>query len=147
MGKVTISSDEYAKLLKGNPGKKAKTKSNKPQGEGHEARLKRELTDLYAKKTELDKKVAAAKQRKGFLAKTGLAIGVASQKAQLNKAINERRQLLGALGQRKNLEVKRDILKIRGEISDEQQKIREAQKARQKKFNEDIFNTDDIFKI
>lgn len=141
MGKVTISLSEYKKLMKGKQQTKQKTQKQKSQ----EQKLRDEIKELQSKKQTISQKLATAKKGKGFFKKAGINIGAAGQVAQINKAINERQQLLKLLGQKKSLQIRKEVGQLQKDAYVTKRELKELQEQERKKLTKDIFDTDDIF--
>lgn len=111
-------------------------------------KTREEIEKLYQRKQEILEKEKELKQGKGKLGKLGVGLRSLSQRANINKQINEKTKLLKT---RHNIKQMQESTKL-GKAMIEKEKIKselqDIQKKRQKDLfkNEDIFNTDDIFK-
>lgn len=147
MGKVTISSEEYKRLIE-KENKSAKKKSSKladKSSSGQEAKVVAEIKELQQKKQDIGTKLKEVKQGKGFFKRTAINVGAAGGIMQINKAINEKKQLLKLMRQKKNLEAQRDVANLARDVSAAKQGARKFQEQERKKLSEDIFDTKNIF--
>lgn len=154
MGNVTISTEEYSRLI-GNSSKKSKGHHRKqsPAGQSprqssnsREGTLIKEINALETEKRNIlrrsEQEAAKKKGFKKFFAKVGDVAAVAS----LNRQINEKRRVLGMYGQKEDLAMQRDIVKMKTQISKDKAELQEQRKKSLLK-EEDIFGTGDLFRI
>lgn len=147
MGKVTISSEEYKRLISSKKSNPLKKKSGGSSNMNEEEKIRKDIIALREKKREISQKLSESKKGKKFIEKAGITIGAVGRIAQINKSLNEKEKVLSLYRQKKSLELQKQTANLQAETLEAKKKANDLREQQRKKLTEDIFNTKDIFKI